>query len=475
MEEQPARQDRRGRHPGTGSIEGWSGPAVSDRGRTTGAGAGSYAPRVLSRGRVARTDLTLAAAVLLAWTTAGYVGEAAGFWHQVWFDAYLWAGAWSAVVLAARRLAPEAEFWVTVVVFPTGYALLVAGTSLTAYLHALPLVLAAFFATRAGATPVLVGAVALLAVVGLRLGIWDLLALVRGGGTGPHDVSGTTVLVLIVAAATVIGAMMHRLAETGEALARRNEELRALQEVRERAAVQAERGRIARELHDVVAHHVTAIVVRAQAADRVGGDRPEEYRAAVRWIEPAGREALGAMRSVVRVLRDGEGGGEGDGAVRAAEASGASAAEAWPALPFSGAATTAPETTPVPGLDELARVVERVRGAGLGVQADLPVPMPRCAPQVGLGVVRIAQEALTNVLHHSAADRAAVRLTVRDGWLVLDVVDDGPRRHPVELPGSRPGGHGLLHMRERADACGGTLDAGPAGDGWHVRARVPLA
>lgn len=422
---------------------------------------------MLSRGDVARTDLLLAAAVLLAWTTAGYVGDAAGFWHQMWFDAYLWSGAWTAVALATRRLAPEAGFWLTVLVFPTGYALLVSGASLTAYLHALPLVLATFAATRAGRSPVLVGAVALLAVLGLRLGIWDLLALVRGG-FGPHDVSGTAVLVLVVAAAAVIGAMMHRLAQTGEALARRNEELRALQEVRERAAVQAERGRIARELHDVVAHHVTAIVVRAQAADRVGGDRPEEYREAVRWIEPAGREALGAMRSVVRVLRD------GDGGAPSATPVGLDAA-GRPARAFTGGAAAAPETAPVPGLDELARVVERVRGAGLGVRADLPAELPRCSPQVGVGVVRIAQEALTNVLHHSAADHAVVRLTDRDGWLVLDVTDPGPRRQPADAPEARSGGHGVLHMRERADACGGTLDAGADGDGWRVSARVPLA
>jgi signal transduction histidine kinase len=423
---------------------------------------------VLSRGRVIRTDLTLAAAVLLVWTSAGFIGDAVGYWHQLWFDAYLWSGAWTAVALATRRIAPGTGFWVTVLVFPAGYALLVSGLPLTTYLHALPLVLVTFAATRAGWSPVLVGTVALLAVVGLRVGLWGLRDIVRGEA-GRHDISGTSVLVLVVAAAVVIGAMMHRLAETGEALARRNEELRALQEVRERAAVQAERGRIARELHDVVAHHVTAIVVRAQAADRVGDDRPEEYRAAVRWIEPAGREALGAMRSVVRVLRDGEDGGT---------PTGAEPAGGWPALPFSDRTARVPETTPVPGLDELARVVERVRGAGLGVRADLPAVLPRCAPQVGLAVVRIAQEALTNVLHHSAADGADVRLASGEGWLELDVSDPGPSRRPAAEPGvrsgTRAGGNGVLHMRERADACGGTLDAGPDGDGWRVRARVPL-
>lgn len=419
-----------------------------------------------SRGRVARTDLALAAAVLLVWVLAAVVGERAGFWHQRHLDAYLWAGLWTALVLALRRAAPDVGFWLTVAGFSAGYVVLVGGTALASDLHVLPLVLAAFAATRSGQHPVLVGGVAVLAVVVLRLGAWELEALPRGAA-GPHDVSGTALLVLVVVAAAVIGAMMHRLAESGAVLARRNEELRALQDVRERGAVQAERGRIARELHDVVAHHVTAIVVRAQAADRVGADRPEEYRAAVRWIEPAGREALGAMRSVVRVLRDE--GARGDGERRVV-------LPGRTALSLLDQSAPAPETTPVPGLDELARVVDRMRGAGLAVRSDLPAVLPRCAPQVGLCVVRIAQEALTNVLNHSAADRVAVRVTEDGGWLTLEVTDAGPRRHPGQAPGAeaRSGGHGILHMRERADACGGVLDVGPHGDGWRVHARVPL-
>src|SRR5690606_10960756 len=111
-------------------------------------------------------------------------------------------------------------------------------------------------------------------------------------------------LVALVVAASVLGAALGRLDETLASLAERNRELEELAEVRAREAVQSERVRIARDLHDVVAHHVSAIVVRAQVVQRVGGDDVGVYRDAMAWIAPEGREALDAMRSMVRVLRE---------------------------------------------------------------------------------------------------------------------------------------------------------------------------
>ncbi|RMI09463.1 hypothetical protein EBM89_10140 [Cellulomonas triticagri] len=356
------------------------------------------------------------------------------------------------------------------------YAVLVDGGALRSDFHVVPLVVAAFAATSAGMSPVLVGGVSVVTVVGLHVGVEGLRVLLAGWGL-VIDTSRTVMLVLIVVAATVIGAMVHRLTEAGASLAVRNAQLQALQSVRERAAVQAERTRIARELHDVVAHHVTAIVVRAQAADRVGADRPEEYREAVRWIAPAGREALGAMRSVVRVLRDDAPARQTAPEPPASEpvppAEPAPLVPAVSLVPAAHSVRVPPESSPVPVLADLGAVVDRVRGAGLPVDATLPDPWPSCPPEVGLSVVRIAQEALTNVLHHSDAERATVRLTTSSGVLVLDVQDAGPARRPDPAVAAH-GGHGLVHMRERAAACGGTVRAAPEGAGWRVRLEVPL-
>lgn len=389
----------------------------------------------------------MALGVLAAWTGALIAMRLGNYWYPLYFEVYLWAGLWMAVPLALRRLAPVTGFWLTVVVYPIGYAVLSDGGHLQADLHAMPLLIAAFIATRGAALhPVLVAAIALPATLVLQVGAWGMRAIIEGRGLGP-DLSRAALLVVLVAAATALGAVFHRLAETSRSLEDRNAELRALQQVRAEAAVRAERTRIARELHDVVAHHVTAIVVRAQAADRVGESRPEEYREAVRWIAPAGREALTAMRSVVRVLREPEPGDE-------------------------DAPATAP-LTPLPDLTELTGVLERVRGAGLSVTADLPSPPPPCPPDVGLAVVRVAQEALTNVLQHSAAGHADVRLSAATGVLTLRVADAGPALH---APGTSDGGNGIGHMRERAAACGGTLVAGPEQDGrWVVRMEVPLS
>jgi signal transduction histidine kinase len=380
--------------------------------------------------RAATRDGLVALGVLAAWTVAVTLLARTDVWHPRWQDAHLWAGVGLAVPLALRRVAPAAGLWLTVVGYPLGYALLTYGSP----------VVAAYAATRAGAVlPVLTGAAGAASTFALVVGA-DGVRSLTGPAPTVGDPSDTVLLLALVLAATALGTVAGRLAATTRSLELRNAELRALQAVRERAAVRAERTRIARELHDVVAHHVSAIVVRAQAADRVGGDRPEEYREAVRWIAPAGKEALTAMRSVVRVLR----------------------------APDEGGAPLAP----LPGLDDLAGVLDRVRGSGLAVDADLPDPLPPCPPEAGLALVRVVQEALTNVLVHSAATRAGVTLAARPGRLTLRVHDAGPAR--AGTGGPHGGGNGVVHMRERAAACGGTLTAGPGPDGWTVTMEVPV-
>lgn len=220
-----------------------------------------------------------------------------------------------------------------------------------------------------------------------------------------------------------------------------------LLDIRRRLAIDTarrdERLELARELHDVVAHHVAGIVVQAQAARIVAAKRPDTLDATLAGIESAGSDALAAMRRVVSLLRDpGDAGG----------------------------------VTPGPG--QLSDLVGRFAGHGPAVQLNLSAgSQPRWPPEVAATVYRVVQEALTNVVLH-APDAGSVTVTVRDdrSGVTVEVTDDAPRR---TLGGSRwlpsGGGHGLIGMRERAQALGGTLQAGPGPDaGWVVAATLPL-
>jgi signal transduction histidine kinase len=205
-----------------------------------------------------------------------------------------------------------------------------------------------------------------------------------------------------------------------------------------REAVAEERARIARELHDVVAHSVSVMVVQAQAGPRLL-DEPERVRSTFGSIEANGREALTELRRLLGVLR------------------------------------TADEQLaigPQPGLDSLQSLVEQVREAGLQVELrveGVPVQLP---PGIDLSAYRIVQEALTNTLKH--AGRAEAQVTVRYGAsaLELEVADNGSGAGASANGG---GGHGLIGMRERVALYAGTLEAGSRnGHGYAVRARLPL-
>jgi signal transduction histidine kinase len=209
-------------------------------------------------------------------------------------------------------------------------------------------------------------------------------------------------------------------------------------------ARRGERMELARELHDVVAHHVAGIVVQAQAARIVAAKRPETLEETLAGIESAGNDALAAMRRVVSLLRD-----PGD----------------------AGGVTPSPE--------QLSDLISRFAGRGPAVQLRLPDSgRPPWPPEVTATVYRIVQEALTNVILH-APDAASVTVTIEEdpSGVTVEVTDDTPRRalsgSPLFAPG---GGHGLTGMRERAEALGGTLSAGPGPDGgWTVAAKLPLA
>lgn len=201
---------------------------------------------------------------------------------------------------------------------------------------------------------------------------------------------------------------------------------------------QDERLAIARELHDVVAHYVTGIVVQAQAAQEVWAHQPAKARDALVQIEAAGGEALGSMRRLVGTLRDGEAG------------------------PLAPAAT----------LDDLRSLAARSTAVGLPVRLHLD-GLDELPAEVAPSIHRVVGEAITNAQRHATgATGVDVRLSARDGELTVVVDDDGAAaRSP------RPGGpgYGLIGMAERTEALGGRFTAGPVdGGGWRIEARLPL-
>jgi signal transduction histidine kinase len=208
-----------------------------------------------------------------------------------------------------------------------------------------------------------------------------------------------------------------------------------------RIAVAEERARIARELHDVVAHAVSVIVVQADGAAYAVRTQPELAERAVKTISTTGREALTELRRLLGVLRS-----EQDDQ----------------------------ERTPQPGTQSLADLADRVRAVGLPVRLEIVGAIDDLPAGVGLGIYRIVQEALTNSLKHAGPGASAVVKVERAADRVeLTVLDDGVSRLRTLVGVS--GGNGLIGMRERAHVFGGTLRAGPhPGGGWRVQAVLPF-
>ncbi|MER6082104.1 sensor histidine kinase [Streptomyces sp. NPDC001833] len=245
----------------------------------------------------------------------------------------------------------------------------------------------------------------------------------RGAGLGQEMIVATWVLIIVSLAELV---RLRR-----EQWAR--ERADRAQAARRRA--DEERLRIARELHDVLAHSISVINVQAGMGLALLDSDPEQARSALTTIKAASKEALGEVRQVLDTLRS-----PGD----------------------------APRT-PAPGLGRLPELVEQAAGAGLAV--DVTGEPPRLAPGVDLAAFRIVQEALTNVVRHSGSRQARVRLEHGGGELRLRIDDDGPATG-ADAGGS---GNGLAGMRERAAALGGTIEAGPRADGgFRVLAVLPL-
>ena len=203
-------------------------------------------------------------------------------------------------------------------------------------------------------------------------------------------------------------------------------------------AVAEERRRIARELHDVVAHSVSVMTVQAGAVRRLLRPDQERERQALEVIEATGREALTEMRRLVGLLRE-------QGAM--------------------------PEFAPQPSMRTVDVLVGTVREAGLPVELEIEGEPQELAPGVDLSAYRVIQEALTNALRYAGPAHAWVTVRWLRDALELEIANDGRSE-----PGSTGGGHGLAGVRERVALVGGTVDSGPRdGGGFVVRAHLPLA
>ncbi len=262
----------------------------------------------------------------------------------------------------------------------------------------------------------------------------------------PWRLAGVLVLVSLASIA-IVGIAAHARG--------RIRRLQAGHQAATRQALEQERARIARELHDVVTHNVSVMIVQAGAARQVLADAPDEARAALLAVESSGRAAMTDLRHMLGLLSPAPGTEEG--------------AQAGAAQGQAGQ-----ELGPQPGLEQLQPLVDRVAAAGLPVELHVSDVPPGLPPGVDLAAFRVVQEALTNVIKHAGKPQTMVSLGYRDGSLEVEVSDDG---RPIAAAGPAvPGaGRGLLGLRERAELYGGELAAGPRpGGGWLVRARIPV-
>jgi signal transduction histidine kinase len=281
-----------------------------------------------------------------------------------------------------------------------------------------------------------------LAAVAALLAVW-LARDAYGLGEGLVPVGDVLPFWLWIAGAYGIGTALRRRESLAALLEDRAVRAERERELRAREAIVEERGRIARELHDVVAHNVSVMVIQAQGAGRVlEGDQPQ-VRTALEAIETTGREAVDEVRRLLGVLRAGD-------------------------------AAPAAALAPRPGLAQLDALLDSVRAAGVRVDLDVegrPVTLP---PGIDVSAYRIVQEALTNTLRHADARHAAVVVRYAPQAVELEVRDDG-RAGAGRAAGNGGGGHGLVGMRERTALFGGELSAGRQnGGGWTVRARLPV-
>jgi signal transduction histidine kinase len=273
-------------------------------------------------------------------------------------------------------------------------------------------------------------------------------------GTLPELRDGSVTLLLLGPILVAGNAMHVWRRQAGDSQAR----LRRLQAEHEAATLRAlelERARIASELHDVVTHNVSVMIVQAGAARQVLATAPDQATSAMLAVEASGRAAMTELRHLLGLL--------GPAGTADAGTSG-------------DAAPAGEELQPQPGLGQLRSLVDGVAAAGLPVELHAG-DFPRALPAgLDLAAFRVVQEALTNVIKHAGKPPTSVSVGYRDGDLVVAIADAG--RPAAAAGGAAPAipgaGRGLLGLRERIAMYGGELEAGPQpGGGWLVRARIP--
>jgi signal transduction histidine kinase len=376
------------------------------------------------------TDALLAAAVIAVQIAGSHAARSWSSHHHMAASpgtvAYVLLTVGGAALIVRRRY-PVAILAVTLVTA-------LWASALGAALCWLALVVAFFTAVLASKRAAAVASL----VIGYVVSVWPPWRIGRPGHLSAASALGLAAgLIVMLFVAELIRIRGQRAA----ALTRgREEELRRL--------ASEERIRMARDLHDVVAHNISVINVQANTALHLMDRQPERARSALTTINDVSKQALVELRSVLGVLRD---------------------------VDAHDGATPAPRA-PAPGLARLEDLIDNAAAAGLAVRVEADGSRAPLPADVDLAAYRIIQEALTNSARHSGGANATVRLGYDDDALRVEVDDDGTSRPPGR-PASQPGGsgHGIAGMTERAAALGGTLAAGPRPEGgFRVRARLPL-
>lgn len=382
--------------------------------------AGSAEPRTAPTGRAVAADAVLAVAMATAsLTTATDAGTV--------FFALL-----STVPLALRRIRPITVFWIVLasIVFAGNNAnvvtfIAVVLAAYSAVVHSRSRAAAVFSVLLAGVT----------------------VTAIFPDTTPPLPGRFTALLVFIPV--VLVGSSIHGWRSQADDSRARLQTIQAEHEAATVRALVTERTRIAAELHDVVTHSVSVMVVQAGAARRVMAASPGEATAALLAVEATGRAAMIELQHLLGLLSPVDG------------------------MDLRDAGLLQPQ----PGLDQLRPLIDRVSAAGLPVRLIVTGEPGALQPGVGLAAYRVVQEAITNVLKHAGQAPTTVRLDYRPHELFIDVSDDGPRvtSRQSSLAAAAGSGRGLVGLRERVLMYGGEFDAGPRpAGGWRVTARLPV-
>ena len=407
-----------------------TGPQAAASGRVSRAlaFARTAEPRIPVSGRSRAVDAVLAVLFLAASLAAAGPGAAAAV-----------SAIGTTAPLAARRTRPLAAFWIVLLITLAARNYV---TSVTFF----PLMIAAYSAVVYSRFPGL----AVLSVPAVALFI--TAAFPNTSPSVPARYTALTVLIPI----TIVGAVMHAWRQRAGHSQTRLDRLAAEQEKATQRALELERTRIARELHDVVTHNVSSTVVLAGAARRVFGTSPDQATAALLAVEASGRAAMTELRHLLGLL-DPHGG---------------------PADAISAAGPGSGPPSPQPGLGRLQSLIDGVAAGGLPIDLHVSGSQRGLPAGLDLAAYRVVQEGLTNVMKHAGQAKTTVTVDYGATMLVIEVADDG-RRNPGASPAGpdvMPGtGRGLIGLRERVTMYGGDFDAGRRpGGGWQVHAKIPL-